>query len=66
MGLAGFRAGLLTSIFAAEHGRSYGAPAVVGRLREHPQHPASAERLITPDFHKDWRLLLRSIQRGDS
>ena len=63
-GIAGFRAGLLTSIFAAEHARSYNGAAIVQRLTEHPDQRAIVERLIPADYQRDWARLLRAAEQG--
>lgn len=60
-GDAGFRAGLLASIFAAEHGRRYHSATVAAGLVEHPEHRAVAERLIPADYRQDWARLLRTV-----
>ena len=63
-GIAGFRAGLLTSIFAAEHGRQYNATTIAQRLAEHPDQRAIAQRLIPADYQRDWVRLLRAAEQG--
>ena len=62
-GLAGFRAGLLVSSFAADHGRSYNSATIAQRLAEHPDQRAIAERLIPADYQRDWAHLLRAADR---
>jgi flagellar biosynthesis/type III secretory pathway protein FliH len=65
-GLAGFRAGLLASAFAAEHGRSYHALTVARRLLEHPDGRAIAEALIPTDYRKDWARPIRAAERAQA
>ena len=63
--LAGFRAGLLASVFAADHGRHYDASTVAQRLLlEHPDQRVLAERLIPPDYQRDWTRLMRMADQG--
>ena len=59
-GAAGFRAGLLASIFAADHGRSYNSATIAQRLAEHPDQRAIAERLIPEVYQRDFARLLRA------
>jgi len=63
-GLAGFRAGLLVSIFAAGHGSSYDPTTITGRLLEHPAQRAIAGRLIPADYQRDWARLVRTAEQG--
>ena len=63
-GTAGFRAGLLASNFAAEHGRHYDPTAIARRLLEHPDQRAIAERLIPAAYQRDWARLMRAAEQG--
>ena len=63
-GSAGFRAGLLASVFAADQGRYYDASTVARRLLEHPDQRAIAERLIPADYQRDWARLLDALAPG--
>ena len=63
-GLAGFRAGLLASIFAAEHGRHYAAETVARGLLGHPGHAAIAEHLIPAAYQPDWVRLMHAVAPG--
>ena len=63
-GAAGFGAGLLASIFAAEHGRHYNATTVAQRLARHPDQRRIAERLVPPDYRGDWDRLLRAVEQA--
>jgi len=62
-GMAGFRAGLLASIFAAEHGGSYSGATVAQRLAELPEERAIAERLIPADYRRAWERLMRAADQ---
>ena len=61
-GLAGFRAGLLVSNFAAAHSRSYNPASIVQHFLEHPDQRAIAERLIPADYQRDWTRLMRAAE----
>ena len=63
-GFAGFRAGVLASRFAADHGRSYNPATIVQRFLEHPDQRAIAERLIPADYQHDWTRILRTAERA--
>ncbi|HVA90430.1 MAG TPA: hypothetical protein VNL71_11380 [Chloroflexota bacterium] len=63
-GIAGFRAGLLASAFAADQGRHYDASTVARRLLGPPDQRAVAERLIPTDYQPDWARLLRAVEQG--
>ena len=63
-GIAGFRAGLLTSAFAADHGRHYAPETVAQRLLGQPGHAAIAERLIPAAYQPDWARLLHAVGPG--
>ena len=65
-GIAGFRAGLLASVFAAEHGRHYNSATITQRLAEHPDQRAIAERLIPADYQRDWSRLLRAAEQAQA
>lgn len=62
-GIAGFRAGLLTAAFAADHDRHYPPEAVARRLVEHPEQRAIAERLIPDAYRRECARLLREVQQ---
>ncbi len=63
-GSAGFRAGLLASTFAAEHGQHYASETVAQRLLGQPGQAAIAERLIPAAYQPDWARLMHAIAPG--
>jgi flagellar biosynthesis/type III secretory pathway protein FliH len=63
-GTAGFRAGLLASLFAAENGRSYNATTIAQRLLEHPEQRRIAEGLLPEAYRPALATLLRAAERA--
>ncbi len=63
-GAAGFRAGLLASIFAAEHRRRYDPATIARRLLERPDQRAIAERLVPATYQRDWARLMQAAEQG--
>ena len=60
-GNAGFYAGLLTSNFAAKHGRAYDTDALGTRLLQRNGLEALAASLIPADYRRDWNALVRRL-----
>jgi flagellar biosynthesis/type III secretory pathway protein FliH len=63
-GLAGFRAGLLASIFAAAQGRSCNAATIAQRLLEQPEQRRIAEAVMPEAYRPALAALLRAAERA--
>lgn len=60
-GVAGFRAGLLTSCFAADHDRAYDAATVAQRVIADPAERAIVDRLLPAHYQPDWARLVQHV-----
>jgi flagellar biosynthesis/type III secretory pathway protein FliH len=63
-GAAGFRAGLLASLFAAENGRRYSGLTIAERLLEQPEHRRVVEAVMPEAYRPALAALLRAAERA--